>query len=124
MTEYFENILDALLDGLPKDWDKVILQAIYGEATYDIKYYVSAGNIKNIDCFDLGIKYDELKRIFKNVNEAITPMRSEMKEKSGLWMTMTLIIDRQGHVKSDFGYDDVNEDLLEYRKKWKKKYLT
>lgn len=123
MKKYIEDILKPLEEGLPVDWDKVILQVIYGEDSYDIKYYVSSKDIKNVDCFDLGIKLNDLKKIFADVNKAVTKLRKSMEKENGLWMTMTLVIDRKGHVKSDFGYEDVNGDIAGYRRAWKKKYL-
>lgn len=124
MKKYFEDILKSLEEGLPVDWEKVILQVIYGEGSYDIKYYVSSKDVKNVDCFDLGIKPSDLKKIFANVNKTASKLRKSMEKENGLWMTMTLVVDRKGHVKSDFGYEDVNGDIAGYRKSWKKKYLV
>ena len=36
----FQNIFDKLQDGMPTEWDKVVLYVAYFEGSYSMKYYV------------------------------------------------------------------------------------
>ena len=38
-------------------------------------------------------------------------------------LAMTLTVDSDGELKSDFDYEDISEDSINYEEKWEKKYL-
>lgn len=123
MKKYLKNILEQLQEGLPNDWQRLILHVIYGEEDCQIKYYVNEDGSKYTDCYNLAIPMQELILILSNTEDEVSELRESMKESNGLFVTMTLVVDHTGHVKADFGYDDVNEDIVKYCDDWEKKYL-
>lgn len=123
MNEYLANIFQQLRKGLPVDWNELILQVIYDEDAYDIKYYARIDEHTFVDCFSMGIDEEELNEILINTEAEVSKLREYMKEENGNFMTMTLTVDYDGNTKTDFGYDDVNDDIVKYCDDWEKKYL-
>jgi len=120
----FQNIFDKLQEYLPNNWKKVILYAGYTVGSYSIKYYVDCGEGQYIDCFDLyGItERQQLVRLFMEIDKILLPIRNELKE-GKKWTVMTMIVDSEGNMRSEFDYENINETSIEYEKGWKERYL-
>lgn len=46
------------------------------------------------------------------------------KIKGELWSNMTMVIDSDGNMHTDFDYTDLSSGTYQYKKAWKKKYLA
>ena len=118
----YEKLLDELLDVVPANWKKVVLHAEYTATSYSFKYFVNSED-KYIDCFDLkGIDETLLIQKFMKLDEIIRPSRAGLSGKNK-WSVMTVVFQNDGNFKTEFDYDDISENSIEYFQKWKTKYL-
>lgn len=118
----FQNVFDILQKGLPDEWDKVILYAMYDDNSYSIKYYVSSGKGKYTDCFNLGIMTKaQLIKQFMEIDKVISSERKTLSEKEK-WTSLTMTIESNGKFLTKFDYSFI-EDPIEYEQKWKKLML-
>ena len=118
----YEKLLDELLDVVPANWKKVVLYAEYTATSYSFKYFVNSED-KYIDCFDLkGIDETLLIQKFMKLDEIIRPSRAGLSGKNK-WSVMTVVFQNDGNFKTEFDYDDISENSIEYFQKWKTKYL-
>ncbi len=122
MTEkLFQDLFDKLQDGLPKEWNKVVVYIAYTQGSYSMKYYVDAGNGEYIDCFKL-LGKTELVKMFMSIDGMIKPVRSSLAEKDR-WNVLTLTIENSGKIKADYDYASIDENRIAYEEQWKEKYL-
>lgn len=118
----YQTIFSKLEIFLPSDWEKVVFYAAYTEGSYSMKYHVKSGN-KMVSCFDLpGVDDRQLMKLFIDINKELSKERKTLSEKE-TWSVMTMIVDAEGNLKTDFDYEDISENSIEYERKWKKKYL-
>lgn len=119
----FQEVFDLLRDFLPQNWTKTILFAGYTKGSYSMKYYCRTGNGTFTDCFILGgVSRADLLKLFVNINKILSKERMSLDDKNR-WSILTMIVDDDGKMKTEFDYDDHSEDMLAYEKEWKKKYL-
>lgn len=117
----FQTIFDELSIFLPKGWEKMIAYFEYGEASYTFAFYVKNKN-DYIKCFDIpGVSDSELLAAFRKIDLVLSDERT--KDKNSLWSNMTMIIDADGNMHSDFDYTDLSTNAYAYSKEWKSKYL-
>lgn len=118
----FQSIFDKLQDYLPQQWDQIIYYALYMADSYSMKFYIRRGD-EITDCFHLpGISRVRLAKTFMAMDKDITAARKELAQKD-LWSVMTMVVDSQGNMKTDFDYTDISESSIEYVRQWEKKYL-
>ncbi len=116
-------MFDKLQDFLPKAWKEVIFYANYTSGSYSMKFYTNAGNNKYIDCFSLPeINRVQLIKAFMNIDKELSSERNSLSD-NDKWNTFTMIVDSQGHMKTDFDYVSTEESTIEYEREWEKKYL-
>ncbi len=119
----FQEIFDLLQDFLPQNWTKTILFAGYTKGSYSMKYYCRTGNGTFTDCFSFdGVSRANLLKLFVNIDKILSKERESLDDNSR-WTVLTMMVDRDGKLKTEFDYDDHSEDMLAYEKAWKKKYL-
>lgn len=119
----FQEVFDLLQDFLPQNWTKTILFAGYTKGSYSMKYYCRTGNGTFIDCFSLdGVSRANLLKLFVNIDKILSKERESLDDNSR-WTVLTMMVDRDGKLKTEFDYDDHSEDMLAYEKEWKKKHL-
>lgn len=119
----FQEVFDLLQDFLPQNWTKTILFAGYTKGSYSMKYYCRTGNGIFIDCFSLdGVSRANLLKLFVNIDKILSKERESLDDNSR-WTVLTMMVDRDGKLKTEFDYDDHSEDMLAYEKEWKKKHL-
>lgn len=121
--EIYQKIFDILQPVLPHGWKKMVLFAAYTTGSYTMKYYSCDDKDVYTDCFSQkGTNRAELIRLFMNIDQVVSLERKKLDEKRR-WSVMTLIVSEAGSVKTEFDYSDINENVYEYERNWKKKYL-
>jgi len=119
----FQDIYEKIEEFLPNRWEKVAFYAGYTAGSYSMKYYVDNGSGEYIDCFSLpNVKKPQLIQLFMSIDKIITPVRKSFDDQNK-WTVLSMIIDSNGKMKTDFDYCDISENAISYEKEWKKKYL-
>ena len=122
-NKVFQDIFDILQPVLPKEWKKFLLFIGYTEGSYTMKYYTCNDSGVYIDCFSQKeVSRAQLIRIFMNIDKIVSPQRKELDEKSR-WTVMTMIVSADGSMRSEFDYDDISENAIQYDRDWERKYL-
>ena len=118
----YQFIFDKIGSFLPEKWDRLVIYLEYGEASYSFSFYVRT-NKQYVKCFDLpGISEEMIFKAFKEIDIAVS---NERKKVNGdLWSNMTMIVDGDGNMHTDYDYTDLSDCAYKYSKEWKKKYLT
>ena len=121
-----ENVYQAIFDELSKyltsDWNRLIVYIEYGNASYSFAFYIRTGD-KYIKCYDIpDISEKELAKSFSIIDILVSKERNIEKEK--LWTNMTMTVTKTGHMNADFDYTDLSEGTYQFKKNWKKKYLS
>ena len=102
---------------------KTVLFVGYTAGSYSMKFYAKT-NSRYIDCFSFaGVSKNDLAKLFKKIDRVLKTERDKLTEKNK-WTVLTMIVDSTGAMKTFFEYDDHSDDMIAYKKKWKKKYLT
>lgn len=123
-NKVFQDIFDILQPVLPKEWKKFLLFIGYTEGSYTMKYYICNDSGVYIDCFSQKeVSRAQLIRIFMNIDKIVSPQRKELDEKSR-WTVMTMIVSADGSMRSEFDYDDISENAIQYERDWERKYLN
>lgn len=118
----YQQLFDKLQEGLPEEWDKVVLYIAYFEGSYAMKYYVK--NDKNMynDCYSIkGLSNSKLAKLFIGMDKILTPEREALGNKK--WSVMTMIVSADGDFKVEYDYSKIDDISLDYEEAWEKKYL-
>lgn len=119
----FQNIFDELQNALPEEWKRLAFYASYTDGSYGMKYYVDLGNNQYKDCYELGMYSNiELLKLFMSIDKIISPVRDNL-EPEKTWSVMTMLVDNEGNMKTEFDYRDISENFIAYEREWQKKYL-
>lgn len=123
-SDMYQNIFDLLAEVLPENWCKLVFMAGYTEGSYSMKYYVKTGFDNYLDCFELGnIDNLQILQLFIKLDSVISPERSSLQD-SEKWNVLSMTVDSDGKMKTDFDYTDISNDVITYEEEWKKKYLV
>ena len=123
-SDMYQNIFDLLAEVLPENWSKLVFMAGYTVGSYSMKYYVKTESDNYLDCFELGnIDNLQILQLFIKLDSVISPERSSLKE-SEKWNVLSMTVDSDGKMKTDFDYTDISNDVITYEEAWKKKYLV
>lgn len=116
----YQKIFDKVSKYLWNDWNKLVVYLEYGDGSYSFTFYIK-DNENYINCFDIpGVSEDELFNTFSEIDGIVSPERDKL---DAPWRDMTMIVDSDGDMHTDFRYADNVEDVIEYRQNWKKIYL-
>lgn len=116
----FQNIYDELEKYLFFDWTKVVFCFEYGDGSYSFSFYVKSNGIYT-KCYDIeSLNEKELEESFEKIDKMLIKERNKLEKK---WFIMTMIVERDGEMHTDFDYDYSNVDNYEQKKEWKKRYL-
>ena len=119
----FQKIFGVLESVLPEHWKRLVLFAGYTQGSYTMKYYVKDDNDLYTDCFSQNVIGNaQLIKVFMNIDKIIKVERDKLDDKSK-WSVMTMIVDADGNMKTEFDYSDISEDFIGYEQNWKKKYI-
>ncbi len=122
-NKILQNVFDLIQPLLPDKWNKMILYVGYTSGSYSMKFYIGDEKTNYIDCFSLkSIGKAQLIKLFMSIDKIIAQERNKLEEKDK-WSVLTLTVDKNGKMKADFDYTDINENSIEYERKWKDKYL-
>lgn len=117
----FQNILDEIIKCLPEEWEQLVIYLEYGNDAYSYAFYVKTDG-KFINGFDLpNASEKNIADCFRNIDNIIVKERKASKDKS--WTNMTMIVNNDGTMHTDFDYTDLTENTYGYKKIWKQKYL-
>lgn len=87
-----------------------------------MKYYIKNGT-EIIDCFNQpDTNKMQLLKVFMAIDKELTPVRKNLTP-TELWSVMTMIIDKNGNMKTHFDYADISENVIDYTRTWEQKYL-
>ena len=119
----FQNVFDKMAAFLPAEWSRVVFFAGYTEGSYSMKFFVKTENSSYVDCFSIPeLTKGKLVRLFIDLDKVLSANRSVLgKEKA--WTIFTMIVEGNGHMRTEFEYDDHSEDMVSYEKVWAEKYL-
>ncbi len=119
----FQEVFDIIYPVLPAYWKKMVLYVAYTDGSYSMKFYTM--DEKNIytDCFkQKNADRMQLIRIFTNIDKVLSVGRKQL-ENANKWTVMTMIVDNNGDMKTEFDYTDINENAILYEQEWKEKYI-
>lgn len=120
MSDNFQAIYDKLSGIINDEWIKLVYRADYGCGSWSMIFYLvqEDGTIK--DCYSLaGVPRELLSRTFAEINVFLQEWHEREK-----WFVMTMVISSDGTFKTDFVYEDVSENLMDYYKEWEGEYLS
>lgn len=119
----FQEVFDLLQSLLPENWTKTILFVGYTKGSYNMKYYCRTENGTFTDCFSLdGVSRANLLDLFVNIDKILSKERVSL-EDNNRWSVLTMMVDNDGKMKTEFDYNDHSKDMLAFEIEWKKKYL-
>lgn len=122
-NEIFQKVVDVLQPVLPAGWKKMILYVAYTEGSYSMKYYTSDQSGIYTDCFSQeSASKAELISVFMRIDKILAPER-KLLDNNHKWSVMTMIVEANGNMKTEFAYDDISENTIAYEKKWKERYM-
>lgn len=116
----YQQIFDELSKYLTENWNELIVYLEYGDASYSFSFYVKK-NDEYVKCYDLpGVSDKDLEQSFRIIDGLISKERRKNKD---TWTNMTMIIDRDGNMHTDFDYTDLSSGTYKFKRIWKEKYL-
>ena len=118
----FQAVFDVVAPLVPKGWTKLVIYLEYGEKSYSFSFYYNEGE-KYIKCFDIpGVLDETILTAFREIDKIVSPERGKLKGE--LWSNMTMVVNSNGNMHTDFDYTDLSLGTYQYKKDWKKKYLV
>ena len=120
----FQKIFDILQPIFPDGWENMIFYVAYTKGSYTMKYYTSDNTGIYVDCFkNSEVDRGKLIKMFMEIDKTLSEERNLLEEKDK-WTVMTMLVDSNGKMKSEFDYLDISENSIEYERKWKEKYIN
>lgn len=120
--EIVRSIYESL-SALPVSWEEAVFYAEYGEASFQMEFYLCSEQKNYVKCFDIPeVSEEQLDMMFWNLNKVIKPLREELPD-DRKWSNCTVRLHNDGRFKIDFDYTDLRDCAYEYHQAWKKKYL-
>ncbi len=121
--KFYQDILDAVLEKIPEDWNRIVFFAAYLKNAFHIDFYYKNEDVPYCSLSDMnGINENERFGFILSLNEMIQKKRKQLDDKNR-WNVMTLIVNGDGEYKAEFGYEDISETILIYEKEWRNRYL-
>ena len=119
----FQTILDKIIDYVPEGWNKIVFYSCYTNGSYSMKFYVKKSDNTYIDCFSIpGVSRGSLIKTFIDIDKIISSQRNDFEEDKR-WTVLTMTVDNDGNMKTNYEYDDHSEDMIKYEEKWKNNNL-
>ena len=122
-NDIFQKVFNLVQPFLPESWNKMVLYVGYTVGSYSMKFYTCDSQGIYTDCFNFKeISKAKLIQLFMSVDKLLAPERRMLDEKNK-WSVMTMIVDSEGNMKTEFDYADINDNTIAYEQSWKKKYI-
>ena len=117
-----EKIAEQLVGVLPQGWTRAVLFANLTSSSYEMFFYTKLDGTY-IQCFELCKMSDltkgDLRKAFRAIYETV---KNDQKECG--WSVMTFMFESSGKFSTDFVFDNISENPLQYYEKWKDRYLN
>lgn len=130
MEELYQSIANVIIETIPDEWDKIYAYAEVREGYSQVYFYYYSINksqlIYSLDIVDI-FKVD--KKMFRNLKYEMYSYFEQLwkefkNQEQEPWTYLTFILDSNGKMKIDYGYDDVSEiSPVKKQENWKKKYF-
>lgn len=118
----FQELFDKILPYLPEKWKALTFFAGYTEGSYSMNFYVRNSEDEYCDCFQLStITRACIVKLFADINKVLVKERENM-EKRDKWTILTMMVDSDGNMKTEFDYRNHAEDMIRCENEWKKKF--
>lgn len=130
VKEMYEELAEKFKNIIPVEWDKIILMSeverevnsvyycFYESETGELKEYTSLTKEYGVDRKRRMFYTGELSRVIKMLYDYST------KNEERKWTSITFIMEKDGAIKVDYGYEDLDETDEATRKAlWKERYL-
>ena len=122
-NEVFQSVFDILQPVLPSACSKLVLFVGYTTGSYTMKFYTCDDKGEFTDCFSqANVGKTKLIKTFMSIDKVLSAERKQLDGKNK-WNVMTMIVDSEGRMKTEFDYSDISENAIEYEQKWKEKYI-
>ncbi len=122
-NELFQEIFDNLQDCINYPWRRLVFFAGYTNNSYSMKCYVDLGDGSYKNLLSLpGTNMSIIMNQFANIDRAISKERNQLVGMDK-WTALTMSVDSDGRMKSEFDYIDFSENSIEYEKDWKTRYI-
>ena len=116
----YQKIYDEISKYAIPGISKLVIYLEYGENSYSFSFYEKKDE-KYIKCYDLnGVSENDIAETFDRIDAFVSKERSKETEP---WTNMTMIVDADGHMHTDFDYTDLSGGTYQYKKDWKARYL-
>lgn len=130
MELMYQQIANYLVDMIPEEWDKIYLYAEYREGYKKVFFYYYPENkskpIYSLDIIDIfNIDEDDFDRLENELYTCFTNLWLEFSQpEQDSWSHLTYILDSNGKMKINYGYDDLSEiSPVEKQEKWESEYI-
>ena len=115
----YQEIFNELEPFLPTDWEKMIFYFERGESSFEISFLVKL-NEGYVDGYVIeGAREDELDNAYDRIANSINASVDDNER----WTNMTMVVDREGGMRTDFDYTELTDNAFAYYKTWKERYL-
>ncbi len=130
MELMYQQIANTLVDMISEEWDKIYLYAEYREGYKKVFFYYYPENkskpIYSLDIIDIfNIDEDDFDRLENELYTCFTNLWLEFSQQElDSWSHLTYILDSNGKMKINYGYDDLSEiSPVEKQEKWESEYI-
>lgn len=127
----YSEIANKLNEIIPTEWSKILFHAEVEPGVVNHYYCFYEANSGNLVQFgDIADKYSVDENALKLEALKLTGFAEELNNEFAnnnqkQWTSMTLILERGGEFHIDYGYENLSDNNIVYRRKqWKKKYLS
>ena len=122
-NEVFQNVFDMIQPFLGKGWKEMILYVGYTAGSYSMKFYTSDSQGQYADCFKQpGANKAKLIQLFMGIDKLLAAERRKLDNRNK-WSVMTMVVDSNGNMKTEFEYVDLSENTIAYEQSWKERYI-
>ncbi len=122
-NELFQEIFNYLQDCIDYSWSRLIFFAGYTNNSYSMKCFIDLGDGSYKNLLNLqGTNISRIMNQFVNIDKAISKERNQLVGMDK-WTALTMSVDSDGRMKSEFDYTDFSENSVDYEMNWKKRYI-
>ena len=131
MEAIYQKVTNILVEMVPEEWEKILLYAEVREGFSQVYFYYYPVNqeqpVYSLDIIDVFDVDQSLHRKLKReLSVYFKELWYEFKiQDQEQWTSLTYILDKNGRMKLNYGYDDISEiSPDEKQDKWEAEYLA
>lgn len=119
-NKIYQQVFDEIDSLIPCAYEKLIIYIEVGTASYSVSFYVGSES-KYVKCFDLpGASEEAMLKTLDRIGNIVFTERAHAAE---TWTNMTIVVNGTSF-DTDFDYTDLSIGSYQYKKEWRKKYLS